>query len=192
MKNCPLSIINYQLIIIAAMLLLSCSGELPLVEFMPAASERGSSSSADGSSSSAYRTVVMAGRTWTAENLNHAAGSGISRCYGENPDNCAVYGMLYDWNAAVNACPQGWSLPSKEEWGAAGDNFADVLGGWGEPERGTAGEYAYLNIGQTGKWWSKTDITQTAAYHVWLENGGSVEIHGVEKTSLFSVRCVKE
>jgi uncharacterized protein (TIGR02145 family) len=28
----------------------------------------------------------------------------------------ATYGALYNWNAALTACPSGWHLPSDQEW----------------------------------------------------------------------------
>ncbi len=31
-------------------------------------------------------------------------------------DHYKNYGVLYDWNAAMDACPAGWHLPSHEEW----------------------------------------------------------------------------
>jgi len=31
-------------------------------------------------------------------------------------DNYAEYGVLYNWRAAVSACPEGWRLPTDEEW----------------------------------------------------------------------------
>ncbi len=31
-------------------------------------------------------------------------------------DNYAAYGVLYNWAAAITACPQGWHLPSDTEW----------------------------------------------------------------------------
>ena len=30
--------------------------------------------------------------------------------------NYATYGVLYNWNAALTACPTGWHLPSDAEW----------------------------------------------------------------------------
>lgn len=38
-------------------------------------------------------------------------------CYGNDPVNCQKYGRLYTWDAALKACPDGWHLPSDEEWG---------------------------------------------------------------------------
>ena len=31
-------------------------------------------------------------------------------------DNYINYGVLYNWKAAITACPPGWRLPSDEEW----------------------------------------------------------------------------
>ena len=31
-------------------------------------------------------------------------------------ENYSAYGVLYNWRAALIACPSGWHLPSGEEW----------------------------------------------------------------------------
>ncbi|MDR2583746.1 MAG: hypothetical protein LBC75_09725 [Fibromonadaceae bacterium] len=83
-----------------------------------------------------YNKVVMPdGKTWMAENMNCVVAG--SRCYGEGgreisydkngyhtttlsnaeiKANCAKYGRLYDWEAAMKVCPNGWHLPSYDEW----------------------------------------------------------------------------
>lgn len=61
-----------------------------------------------------YRTVEIGDRTWMAENM--AWQKTNSFCYDENTHNCEIYGRLYVWGDAKNLCPEGWSLPSKEEW----------------------------------------------------------------------------
>jgi uncharacterized protein (TIGR02145 family) len=70
-----------------------------------------------------YRTVKIGGQTWMAENLNYKTGN--SWCYGDDESNCKKYGRLYDWNAAKSACPEGWHLPSREEW----DRLMSAVGG---------------------------------------------------------------
>jgi uncharacterized protein (TIGR02145 family) len=49
------------------------------------------------------------------ENLNWEIQEG-SQCYDNTISNCVKYGRLYKWESAMAACPNGWHLPSDEEW----------------------------------------------------------------------------
>ena len=93
-----------------------------------------------------YKTVTIGTQTWMAENLNFKVDS--SFCYQDEEKNCDKYGRLYTWAAAIDrpesecgrghtcsmplgniqgVCPDGWHLPSDEEW----DVLINTLGGSG-------------------------------------------------------------
>jgi len=59
-----------------------------------------------------YSIVKIGDQEWLGENLRY---KGV-RHY-ENPNNPNLfYGCLYNWETAQTACPDGWHLPSDEEW----------------------------------------------------------------------------
>jgi len=135
-----------------------------------------------------YRTVDIGGQVWFAENLNYEVGNSI--CYGDDPANCEIYGRLYDWETAMNACPDDWHLPSQAEWNAL-SSYAQSTSGCSSCDRGrlkaTCGWYnngngtddygfsalpggyyytlgSFSHVGITGNWWSASEDEYNSVY----------------------------
>ncbi len=159
-----------------------------------------------------YKTVVIGEQVWFAENLNYNVSG--SKCYNDDPSNCAKYGRLYSWTTAMKVCPSGWHLPSNAEWeammayidGAEGKKLK-ATSDWNYNGNGTddygfsalpGGRWynsTYQSIGNYGYWWSSTEILSSSA-HLWYMYYESeyVGLYNSFKGSSygFSVRCLQD
>jgi uncharacterized protein (TIGR02145 family) len=169
--------------------------------------------SRDGKS---YRKVAIGTQTWMAENLNFAAKGSV--CYENKDANCAKYGRLYDWATVQKVCPAGFHLPSTREWTtwedyAGGEETAGkklkLMAGWNENGNGTDdfgwsalpggfdnGGGRFYGAGNEGVWWSASEFTtecdaDAAIGRSIYYDGDRVSWSSLDKTGLFSVRCVE-
>jgi uncharacterized protein (TIGR02145 family)/uncharacterized repeat protein (TIGR02543 family) len=173
------------------------------------------SSFTDERDGQSYRTVRIGDLTWMAENLNYAGHIlGISACYGNNASNCERYGRLYDWDAAMGACPAGWRLPTDADWNdlvttAGGANVAGgrlkSRGGWSSTGNGTdefgfsalpggtGWSSGFRPVGSWGYWWSASECgTSCVWYQLMFDGTSGVGRDAGNKADLFSVRCVQD
>ncbi|MFA6484042.1 MAG: fibrobacter succinogenes major paralogous domain-containing protein, partial [Bacteroidales bacterium] len=127
-----------------------------------------------------------------------------------------TYGVLYNWQAAMTACPSGWHLPSDQEWTALSDFLGDQSGGkikeagydhWDKPNTGATNESGFTAFAgghrnYTGNfqdlWIDANFWTATAddAMHSWGRYIGYT-FSGISRFNYlrnygFSVRCVKD
>jgi len=159
-----------------------------------------------------YRTEIIGTQQWMIKNLNYVTDS--SYCYNANADTCAKYGRLYTFNAAKNACPKGWHLPTQSEYmimieeaersGFRGGVALKSLYSWnGQDAVGfgalPGGYYyastkTYTGLGSEARFWTSTGNTSRAS-HLILTGASSDESFKAMEFSdraALSVRCVQD
>jgi len=154
--------------------------------------------------------------TWMAQNLNYKVQG--SYAYDDNESNREKLGLLYTWEAAKKACPEGWHLATDSEWSMLVTKFGGMdkagealksVSGWAEDGNGTdssgfnalpAGfrkNDGYERLGIFGFWWSATPTDKKDKAWAW-----DMSFAEPLKTKVFrydayvsyanSIRCVRD
>lgn len=187
-----------------------------------------------------YKSIQIGNQIWIIDNLNvdrfrngdliNEAGSmeewkkasenNISAwCYyGNDLENGRKLGKLYNWSAVNDPrglAPEGWHIPSKQEW----DELSDFLGGvdqaglkmknslgWGEIDNvNNCGFNAlpggfrislgwFVSLNDFGYWWSNSEYSVEKAwgYNISKESNTLNSSYAPEKGRGLSVRCIKD
>lgn len=177
-----------------------------------------------------YRTTTIGGLLWFAENLAYMphvspgaekGGIWVFGYEGTDPAEARktaehrAYGNLYDWNTALRSCPQGWHVPTDQEWKLAevalgmspeevgslswrgsdqgtrmkqgGDSgFNALLAGW----RSGHGRFGFG--GEHANFWTATSVDHRAYERLFNIRRPTVGRDLGDKTAGFSVRCVQD
>lgn len=175
-----------------------------------------------------YNTLQIGAQCWLKENLdvgtmiqgNQNAGNNgeIEKyCYDNDPNKCATYGGLYQWNEAMaysttpgtkGICPDGWHIPTKAEFetlAATVNNDGNTLIKTGEvtgDETNTSGFTAlwagYRTSSGTFGFYnhyflSSTEFFSVDTYPMGLSiPNSSIYFSNFNKGYGFSVRCLKD
>jgi len=182
-----------------------------------------------------YPTVQIGNQCWMKKNLNNGyfiTGPGSNNgqlekmCYFNQEYNCQVYGGLYEWGEIMEyninpgiqgVCPEGWHIPTVDEWGILNDYLGDdsIAGGklketgfqhWMEPNTGATNEsgfmargsgtcidYIYDDLEIATYFWSSSIYETNGA---WIRKLYRDDTYFLQTpypyTSNISVRCLKD
>lgn len=176
--------------------------------------------------------IKIGSQTWMKSNLN--IGKMISGkakqqdnktiekyCYDNNEENCNKYGALYQWEEAMmynhdnnrGICPQGWHIPTIEEWKIlieylggekkAGSKMKKEEGSLWQvySENNNSSGFSAVPAGYKSKVGNKFAKLNIATFMRNSTNAKSVYLHTKEdfavfskpdKMAAFSVRCIKD
>lgn len=173
-----------------------------------------------------YAVRKIGSQVWMAQNLNYKPSTG-SWCYQDKEENCELYGRLYTWNTVMmdgkeeganGICPDGWHVPSNDEW-AELDYFADATdntthdytggnslkskGDWENYNTGNdlfgftalaSGIYLeeeFLYQGSAAFFWTSSQGIYPWAIYRGIANWSGVSHATHPKTYAYSLRCVQ-
>ena len=182
------------------------------------------------------KQVWMAENLNYSDSATYAGMKARSWCYDNTDDNCAKYGRLYTWAATVDSagkwttngkgcgygktctltnpvrgiCPEGWHLPTKNEWNALleyiktayGSNMYTALMGAGATDAQIFSGFSALLAGYGNKnsfsgessyayFWSADEDGSGDAHYLWLYNTNAY-LRDDYKYYANSVRCLQD
>ena len=122
-----------------------------------------------------YYIADIDGATWLASNLYNTK-SGISFYLSNVTDK--LLGRYYTWEEALTACPEGWTLPTAEQWDALGTNACDLMV-----------DAAMLDV-QMWPYWPGVDITNAKKFNAipagYVDrSGGDSNVQGFMDYAMF-------
>jgi len=179
-----------------------------------------------------YKIIDIGNQTWMAENLRYRGGElkpgkgldSISNdasplhyyIYKDSKKYYKRFGSLYTWTAAQIACPDGWHLPTDNEWQemeislgmtnkeAEGSNWRGTNEGSQLKKNGTSGFNGLMSGYKSNRggfrkekevtaFWTSTPILKNTAYHRTLyESETKIHRGDAKNGDGFCVRCVKD
>ncbi|MCX6570711.1 MAG: hypothetical protein NT006_04715 [Candidatus Aminicenantes bacterium] len=180
-----------------------------------------------------YKTIKIGSQTWFAENLAyipHVSPGPVQGgiwVYGNDgsdveasisAENYKTYGCLYDWETAVKISPNGWHLPSEEDWvslaryfgGRAedGNKMKEVDTGYWKnchfnadnssgfsalPGGARSPDGEFFSLNSEANFWSSTESYAGHFWHYYLEDiSPYVRSNPNDKTYGYSIRYIKD
>jgi uncharacterized protein (TIGR02145 family) len=190
----------------------------------------------DSRDNNEYETVQIGNQCWLKENMEYLPsvsspnnGSNTLPYYyvygneganvneAKNTFNYNTYGVIYNWEAAITACPLGWHLPTNDEWlsligyvrppSTSGGKMKETgTSHWNIPNTGATNSSGFTGLPggiksfngfssqrSIGSWWYSTEISESRAWVRILTYDSEVSSRGAyDKDYGFSVRCIRD
>jgi uncharacterized protein (TIGR02145 family) len=152
----------------------------------------------DSRDGNVYKTVTIGEQVWMAENLAYLPSvvglatesrtdpyyyvygyDGTSVATAKATTNYQTYGVLYNWPAALTVCPDGWHLPSDEEWTQLEEYL--IANGYNY-DGTTTGDKIAISLASANGWQSSTHTgtigNNNAAYDAYRNKSGFTALPG--------------
>ena len=151
-----------------------------------------------------YKTVKIGNQIWLAENFAFNTNPG-AWAYNDDLKNIANFGLLYSWESAIKIVPNGWHLPTKQDFEKLINRYGNEYGAYMKLIQGGesgfnnvfAGyrnhENEYISKDTYTSFWSVTDIKRTHAWYFNIDSDFEMAtISNFVKSIGFSVRLIKD
>lgn len=136
-----------------------------------------------------YKVVEIGGTKWLAENLNFKTKN--SFCYDDDESNCKLYGRLYTFDAAQNACPDGWRIASESDWNSLSDaDYQKTLQVQPAGFRNSKGKYELEGL-RADFWTDGSASKDKGNYAYFSFKAQKSDKNNYSKKGAMSVRCVE-
>lgn len=112
-----------------------------------------------------YYTATIGDLVWMRHNLAYAE---YGKPYRESPAVSGIFGQYYLWEEAQKACPEGWRLPTNEDWAnlgkeVTGNKELGLLDQW-DGSAGAMMADAYFHDSKMWEYWPDVKITNESRF----------------------------
>ncbi|PLX18634.1 MAG: hypothetical protein C0599_11920 [Salinivirgaceae bacterium] len=151
-----------------------------------------------------YKTIKIGKQIWMAENLAFKSPKGYY-AYDDNESIAIDNGYLYEWQVAINVCPEGWSLPNKNDFlmllytvskiskKPSKELIVGGCSGFEAKQSGWRDELGYYSdLGENGNYWSSTKSISGRSWLLFVGKKGKKSYLDFAPYKIgVSVRCIK-
>lgn len=137
-----------------------------------------------------YYTKEIGDLVWMRNNLAYSE-SGVP--YSNSPAMSYISGNYYTWEEAKTACPEGWRLPTENDWlSLAAEIVPDQNVTSESPWKGAAGSLmvdAYFHGSKMWEYWPEVKITNETGFSAipagYAQDGDKIKFTGVYNYAAF-------